>query len=317
MTDLVSIIIPVYNGSNYLSVAIDSALKQTYQNIEVIVVNDGSDDNGATRRIAESYGKSLIYIEKENGGVASALNVGISRMRGAWFSWLSHDDVYDEHKIEVQIHQAEMLPESIRERCCIYCGNDYIDQFGNRLLHPVQRAKSLDNRVLEADEVTRAMAKGLRFGGCNFLIPSALLKGNRFNEDLLYTQDAELWTRLFAAGSYLFMNTAEVLVSTRVHKDQGQSKLRHRVKMEESAIGSVMVPAILKLEDSKDALTAYQLRCLKHGHVESARIASEALIAHGWITPRYLCRAFLASLYGKLRPIARSLYHAIFHGFIR
>ena len=75
----VSIIIPVYNGSNYLANAIDSALAQTYKNIEVIVVNDGSKDEGATERIALSYGDRIHYYAKSNGGVSSALNFGIPR----------------------------------------------------------------------------------------------------------------------------------------------------------------------------------------------------------------------------------------------
>jgi glycosyltransferase involved in cell wall biosynthesis len=100
---LVSIVIPVYNGSNYLSEAIDSALSQTYKNIEIIVVNDGSNDNGKTRDIALSYGEKIRYFEKENGGVATALNLGIREMRGEYFSWLSHDDVYYPDKIETQV----------------------------------------------------------------------------------------------------------------------------------------------------------------------------------------------------------------------
>ena len=60
---LVSIIIPVYNGSNFMREAIDSALAQTYPNIEIIVVNDGSTDN--TREIALSYGDKIRYFEKE------------------------------------------------------------------------------------------------------------------------------------------------------------------------------------------------------------------------------------------------------------
>ncbi len=100
---LVSIVIPVYNGSNYLSEAIDSALSQTYKNIEIIVVNDGSNDNGKTRDIALSYGEKIRYFEKENGGVATALNLGIREMRGEYFSWLSHDDLYNEKRIEEDI----------------------------------------------------------------------------------------------------------------------------------------------------------------------------------------------------------------------
>ena len=77
---LVSIIIPVYNGANYLAEAIDSALAQTYNNVEVIVVNDGSNDNGATERVALSYGDKIKYFAKENGGVSSALKYGIEKM---------------------------------------------------------------------------------------------------------------------------------------------------------------------------------------------------------------------------------------------
>ena len=62
---LVSIVIPVYNGSNYMREAIDSALAQTYENIEVIVVNDGSRDDGATELIAKEYGNRIRYIYKE------------------------------------------------------------------------------------------------------------------------------------------------------------------------------------------------------------------------------------------------------------
>lgn len=64
----VSIVIPVYNGTNYMKDAIDSALNQTYKNCEVIVVNDGSTDHGATARLAKSYGNKIRYFEKENGG---------------------------------------------------------------------------------------------------------------------------------------------------------------------------------------------------------------------------------------------------------
>ena len=71
----VSIIIPVYNGENYLREAIDSALAQTYKNFEVIVVNDGSSDK--TDEICKSYGSRIRYFKKENGGVSTALNLGI------------------------------------------------------------------------------------------------------------------------------------------------------------------------------------------------------------------------------------------------
>ena len=100
---LVSIVIPAYNASNYLADAINSALAQTYKNIEIIVINDGSKDNGATRTKAESFGDKIRYFEKPNGGSSSALNYGIKQMKGEWFSWLSHDDFYYPSKIEKEV----------------------------------------------------------------------------------------------------------------------------------------------------------------------------------------------------------------------
>ena len=94
----ISIVILVYNGANFLSQAIDTALAQTYDNIEIIVVNDGSNDDGATGQVALSYGDKINYFSKPNGGVSSALNYAIEKMQGDYFSWLSHDDLYEPEK---------------------------------------------------------------------------------------------------------------------------------------------------------------------------------------------------------------------------
>jgi glycosyltransferase involved in cell wall biosynthesis len=99
----VSIIVPVYNGSNYMREAIDSALAQTWPNTEVIVVNDGSRDDGATEAIVRSYGDRIVFVNKPNGGVGSALNAGIRAMSGDIFCWLSHDDRHHPEKTAVQV----------------------------------------------------------------------------------------------------------------------------------------------------------------------------------------------------------------------
>ena len=109
---LISIVIPVYNGSNYLAEAIDSALAQTYPNFEIIVVNDGSNDDGATAAVARRYGDKIRYYEKENGGSSSAINYGISKMYGEWFSWLSHDDLYMPQKLQMEMGYLASLDVS-------------------------------------------------------------------------------------------------------------------------------------------------------------------------------------------------------------
>ncbi len=67
---LVTFIIPVYNGSNYLSEALKSAIVQTFENAEIIVINDGSNDNGKIRNVSLSFGNAIKYLEKSNGELA-------------------------------------------------------------------------------------------------------------------------------------------------------------------------------------------------------------------------------------------------------
>lgn len=89
---LVSILINNYNYGHFLSEAIDSALAQTYQNCEVIVVDDGSTDN--SREIIASYGDKIIAVFKENGGQASAFNTGFAASRGSIICFLDSDDIF-------------------------------------------------------------------------------------------------------------------------------------------------------------------------------------------------------------------------------
>lgn len=122
----VSIVIPVYNGSNYLRDAIDSALAQDYGRCEVIVVNDGSRDGGRTKAICRSYGNRIRYVERENGGVAAALNTGILEMKGDYFCWLSHDDVFFPNKVSMQIQSICETgnPYTIAEANYAFCNVD-------------------------------------------------------------------------------------------------------------------------------------------------------------------------------------------------
>lgn len=119
---LVSIVIPVYNGANYLKEAIDSALNQTYPNCEIIVVNDGSTDQGKTECIALSYGEKIRYFSKENGKVSTALNMGIREMEGQYFAWLSHDDIFYPDKIEKQVKVMQKTGASVVAASCNFFG---------------------------------------------------------------------------------------------------------------------------------------------------------------------------------------------------
>jgi glycosyltransferase involved in cell wall biosynthesis len=97
---LVSVIIPVYNGQKYLAATIESVIQQTYQPLEIIVIDDGSTDNSTA--IARSYSE-VNYIYQNNQGVAVARNTGIANSQGEFIAFIDQDDLWTSNKLAVQI----------------------------------------------------------------------------------------------------------------------------------------------------------------------------------------------------------------------
>lgn len=209
----VSIIIPVYNGAKYMRDAIDSALAQTYKNIEVLVINDGSNDDGKTEQIAKSYGDRIRYYSKPNGGVATALNLGIEKMKGEYFSWLSHDDIYLPDKIAMEISclNTQEDPTTI-----VAEGYKFIDSIGKYIstmnLHQEYPDSQLNNSCF-------LLLRG-GVNGCALLIhKSHFERVGLFDPQLLTTQDYDLWFRMFRGQKICYMPTSNVL--SRCHNEQG------------------------------------------------------------------------------------------------
>lgn len=105
---LVSVIIPVYNGERYLSLAIQSILEQDYHPFEVIVVDDGSVDNSGD--IARSFNE-VHYIYQSNQGVSVARNVGIAAAQGEFIAFLDADDLWASNKLSVQVDYLLKHPQ--------------------------------------------------------------------------------------------------------------------------------------------------------------------------------------------------------------
>lgn len=208
----VSIVIPVYNGSEYLGISIDSALAQTYKNIEVIVINDGSTDDGKTDKICKSYGKKIRYFKKENGGVATALNLGIEKMSGEYFSWLSHDDIYYPEKVASQINILHKLDD---KKTLIFSGYEIIDADG----------KSLSNIDFQKKHKKEDLKKPLYaflhlcLNGCTMLIHKNYFeKFGVFNPNLPTTQDYDLWFRLYRSSKIFY--DSNIFFKSRCHENQ-------------------------------------------------------------------------------------------------
>lgn len=226
---LVSIIIPLYNGSNYVEQAILSAIQQTYNNIEIIVVNDGSIDEGAGRAICEKFAGKIIYMEKENGGCSSALNYGIRLAHGEYISWLSHDDLYDNQKIEKQIMQYEKHNLDM-ENTIIGNSARLITATGEKLYHPRTRLKG----VLSYKKAYKHLLHKWCFNGCGLLIPKAIFeKAGYFNENLRFVLDWNMWLKCTIAGVNFYYDN-EILVSNRCHGAQVTTTQKY-LHLEETA----------------------------------------------------------------------------------
>jgi len=106
---LVSVIIAVFNGEQYLREAIESVLSQSYRSIDIVVVDDGSTDNSA--RVAKSFTPQVRYVYQENSGLSAALNRGIEVSRGSFLAFLDSDDLWEKDKLTHQMSVFEDNPD--------------------------------------------------------------------------------------------------------------------------------------------------------------------------------------------------------------
>lgn len=213
----VSIVIPAYNASNYIRQAIDSAINQTYKNIEIIVVNDGSTDNGKTEEICLSYGNKIRYYKKENGGVSSALNLGISVMTGEYFAWLSHDDLYYPSNIYEHIR---CLEHNRSGKLITFTNFNIIDENSNIML-PETISSNLfcfDYKINQT-KPEYSLLQGEINGGSVVIPKEAFEKCGLFNENLRISQEREMWFRLIQGG-YTFYNIPLETTAIRFHSNQ-------------------------------------------------------------------------------------------------
>lgn len=248
---MVSIIIPVYNGANYLKETIESALAQTYDNFEIIVVNDGSTDDGATEKIALSYGDRIRYIAKENGGVSSALNCGIKEMKGEYFSWLSHDDKYESTKLEDMICALSRLDSC--DKVIPICGVYYIDANSAKIKD--SKTGLEPGRLYTGREMIEYMLLNGVLNGCAMLIPKgAFEECGGFDEELRYNQDALMWYKMFFADYSVLAVTDKFDVMYRLHAMQDSKRRRDLLLVDSVKNSKIIGPAFISISTKKNNL---------------------------------------------------------------
>lgn len=218
--DKVSIIIPVYN-CEYVDQAIESALNQTYSNIEIIVVNDGS-----TKYVdkIEKYKHQITLIHKANGGTASALNVGISRSTGNYISWLSADDIFYPDKTEKQLKYMKEKNAAVS-----YGGFVHIDEAGT------VTTDVLGLHLQDRMSFLQAMKSYCPVNGCTVMLKKDVFqKCGLFNPAFPYAHDYDMWMRV--AQHYHFHVLNRPLVKYRIHNEMGTKKHLKEVQLEAQRI---------------------------------------------------------------------------------
>jgi len=184
----VSVIIPTFNRAGFLRESVTSVLAQTRPPLEVIVVDDGSTDE--TRAVIEGFGRDVVYVRKDNGGKAAAINHVLPRVRGDFLWFFDDDDVALPDAIERRLDVLNLRQELRWIFSSFYFGNTGPD---GRILRGAKR----EIQVLPEDDLFERLSIN-----CFFMLQSCLIRrdcmaqiGN-FNESLLRSQDYDVLIRL-------------------------------------------------------------------------------------------------------------------------
>jgi len=212
---LVSIIIPVYNGEQFIREAIDSVLAQTYRPIEIIVVDDGSQDN--TAKIIKSY-PQVTYIYQKNSGHGVAKNTGIQHSKADYLSFLDADDLWDAQKIEIQMNYILNNPEI-----------EYVICNMKNFYQPDCIQNQEIKEKFPDDEQACYTPSGL-------LIRKAVIsKIGGFKPEILEANDTDWHFRAKDEGIHM-ANVNKLLVHRRIHK----SNLSHHRGLESRAVNELL-----------------------------------------------------------------------------
>ena len=210
---LVSVIIPVYNGEKTIRETINSVLAQTFGDLEVIAIDDGSTD-GTVEAISSIADDRVSVFSYPNAGQAASRNRGISRASGEFIAFLDADDLWTPQKLEAQLQALKENPDA----AVAYSWSDCIDEDGN-YLRPASHV-TLNGNVLEALFLVNFIDNG-----SNPLIRKTALEAvGVFDETMPPTEDWDLWLRL--AERYPFVCVSQPHILYRQSTSSQSANLR-------------------------------------------------------------------------------------------
>lgn len=210
MNELISVIIPIYNDEKYLESCVESILEQTYTNIEIILVNDGSTDS--TPLICEQLKKQdnrIKVLHKQNGGVGDARNAGLSMATGKYISFVDNDDRMEKNQLEILHHQLKKYDVDIAI-CNFYELDEELETF---FLH-VTEADYFEKIYTPEEWFMQEYNNHLFNISQCFTVPwgklykSELFKNIAYPNDKPVEDDFTTWKVYLGAENILFINQA-------------------------------------------------------------------------------------------------------------
>lgn len=233
---LVSIIVPVYNGERFLQESLDTILRQTYPNVEVLVMDDASTD--ATPAIIASYGERLQHHRQaQNRGIYGNANDGIARGKGEYIAVYHGDDVYDPRIVEREVDFLRRYPEA----GAVFCADVFIDADGQEFGRMVLQAEVRGERPLAYPAVFNAL---LTYKNRFLVCPTAMVRAAVHEDVGVYrdaefrnTSDLDMWLRI--ARKYPIGVLEEQLL--RYRRGHGSSSERyHRLRTDPERFFTIM-----------------------------------------------------------------------------
>jgi glycosyltransferase involved in cell wall biosynthesis len=220
---LVSVIIPAYNAEGYIKQTIDSALAQTYKNIEVIVIDDGSSDN--TISVIEKFGDKVNLFKQPNAGVSKARNHAISLAKGYWVAFIDADDIWEPKKLETQIKSLNNARWSHTNS--LYIGANQ-DGKTSRSELTKQYGGDIFSKLIVNNFITTSTV----------LIERVLINEfNGFDESLEALEDWKLWIEISKTTEIAY--NPELLAKYRVYDGSTSRKARKVLPLHLKVITSV------------------------------------------------------------------------------
>ncbi|BDQ02783.1 glycosyltransferase family 2 protein [Ignavibacterium sp.] len=200
MLPIVSICIPVYNSSEWLSQTILSAINQSYKNIEIIIVDDGSTDN--SWNIIEEYQKKfpeiIKAIRQENKGACSARNKALSVSNGHYIQWLDSDDLLDKYKIESQLEVVKFVKDTEILLSCSFA----------KFYEDISKTRFIPNSLWQDLSPENWLQLHLKdnsviYPHCWLVNRRITEKAGTWNENILLNQDGEYFSRVVASSKFV------------------------------------------------------------------------------------------------------------------